>query len=38
MGFGGEKQEFVKNMDIPVNSKYWFTYIFEKLRKIKRGL
>lgn len=38
MGFGGEKQEFVKNMDLPIAKTYWLTYIFEKLRKIKRGL
>lgn len=38
MGFGGEKKEFVKNMDLPLSIKYLPTYIFEKMRKIKRGL
>lgn len=38
MGFGGNSREFVKNMDLPLNNKYWLTYIFEKIRKIKRGL
>jgi len=38
MGFGGQKKEFVKSKDLPLNKKYWLTYIFEKIRKIKRGL
>lgn len=38
MGFGGNKQEFVKNMDLLISNKYWLTYVFEKIRKIKRGL
>ena len=38
MGFGGYKKEYVKTQDFPLSFKYWLTYIFEKLRKQKRGL
>ncbi|PIR02135.1 MAG: hypothetical protein CO031_02650 [Candidatus Nealsonbacteria bacterium CG_4_9_14_0_2_um_filter_37_38] len=38
MGFGGEVYEYVKTQDFPLSKKYWLTYIFEKLRKAKRGL
>ena len=38
MGFGGYKKEYVKTQDFPLSKKYWLTYIFEKLRKTKRGL
>jgi len=38
MGFGGYKKEYVKTQDLPLSKKYWLTYIFEKLRKTKRGL
>ena len=38
MGFGGRAYEYVKTQDLPLSKKYWLTYIFEKLRKIKRGL
>ena len=38
MGFGGEKFEYIKTQDLPISNKYWLTYIFEKLRKLKRGL
>jgi len=38
MGFGGYKKEYVKTQDLPFSKKYWLTYIFEKLRKTKRGL
>ncbi len=38
MGFGGYKKEYVKTQDLPLSSKYCLTYIFEKLRKQKRGL
>jgi lipid II:glycine glycyltransferase (peptidoglycan interpeptide bridge formation enzyme) len=38
MGFGGHKKEFVKTQDLPLSKKYWLTFIFEKLRKTKRGL
>ena len=38
MGFGGKAYEYVKTQDYPLSKKYWLTYLFEKLRKIKRGL
>jgi len=38
IGFGGYKKEYVKTQDLPLSKKYWLTYIFEKLRKTKRGL
>ncbi len=38
MGFGGNAFEYAKTQDFPLSKKYLLTYIFEKLRKIKRGL
>ena len=38
MGFGGRAYEYVKTQDWPLSKKYWLTYFFEQLRKIKRGL
>lgn len=38
MGFGGKAFEYIKTQDFPLSKKYWLTYIFEKLRKTKRGL
>lgn len=38
MGFGGKAYEYVKTQDLPLSKKYWLTYGFEELRKIKRGL
>ena len=38
MGFGGKAHEYVKTQDFPLSKKYWLTFIFEKIRKIKRGL
>lgn len=38
MGFGGKAHEYVKTQDFPLSKKYWFTFIFERIRKIKRGL
>lgn len=38
MGFGGYKKEYVKTQDFPISKKYWLTFLFEKLRKTKRGL
>jgi len=38
MGFGGYKKEYVKTQDLPISLQYWLTYLFEKLRKQKRGL
>jgi lipid II:glycine glycyltransferase (peptidoglycan interpeptide bridge formation enzyme) len=37
MGFGGYRREYVKTQDFPISSKYWLIYIFEILRKLKRG-
>lgn len=38
IGFGGYKKEYIKTQDLPLSKKYWLTFIFEKLRKTKRGL
>ena len=38
MGFGGQPHFYVKTQDFPLSKKYWLTYLFEKLRKVKRGL
>ena len=38
MGFGGKAYEYVRTQDLPLSKKYWLTYGFEVLRKIKRGL
>lgn len=38
MGFGGRPFHYVKTQDFPLSKKYWLVFIFEKLRKIKRGL
>ncbi|MFA6376488.1 MAG: peptidoglycan bridge formation glycyltransferase FemA/FemB family protein [Candidatus Paceibacterota bacterium] len=38
MGFGGGAYEYLKTMDLPLSWKYWPVFIFENLRKLKRGL
>jgi len=38
MGFGGKPYEYVKTQDFPLFKKYWLTFLFEKLRRTKRGL
>lgn len=38
MGFGGYKDEYVKTQDFIISPKYWFNYIIEVIRRIKRGL
>jgi len=38
MGFGGKPYFYVETQDLPLSLKYLPTYIFEKLRKTKRGL
>ncbi|MCX6764296.1 MAG: peptidoglycan bridge formation glycyltransferase FemA/FemB family protein [Candidatus Nealsonbacteria bacterium] len=38
MGFGGGAYEYVKTQDFILSQKYWFNWMIEKLRKIKRGL
>lgn len=37
-GFGGERIDWLHAQDLPVNSLYWLTYCFEKLRKATRRL
>ncbi len=37
-GFGGYRKDYVKTQDLSLSWKYWPTYIFEKIRKIKRRL
>ena len=38
MGFGGGAHLYVKTQDLPLNWKYWATNIFERIRKLRRGL
>lgn len=38
MGFGGRADEYLKTQDLPVSNRYWLTYIFEKVRRLKRRL
>jgi len=38
MGFGGKAHFYLKTQDLPLSCKYWPTFLFEKLRKTKRGL
>ena len=38
MGFGGFRKEYVKTQDLILSSRYYLTYFFERIRKIKRGL
>ncbi|MBU4274466.1 peptidoglycan bridge formation glycyltransferase FemA/FemB family protein [Patescibacteria group bacterium] len=38
MGFGGCRRELVKAQDFVISFGYWFNYIIERVRKIKRGL
>ena len=38
IGFGGARKEYVKTQDYIISPKYWFNYIIETARKIKRGL
>ncbi len=38
MGFGGQAFEYVKTQDYRLSKKYWLTYVFEKIRKVRRGL
>ena len=37
-GFGGYRKDYVQTQDLPLLKKYYLTFIFEKIRKIKRGL
>ncbi|MDP2664829.1 MAG: peptidoglycan bridge formation glycyltransferase FemA/FemB family protein [bacterium] len=38
MGFGGKAHEYVKTQDFVLSPKYWLTYFFETMRKVRRGL
>ena len=38
MGFSGKLYEYVKTQDFPLTWRYWLTFLFEKLRRIKRNL
>jgi len=38
MGFGGARKEYVATQDLPLFARYYLTYFFEKIRRIKRGL
>jgi len=38
MGFGGRAFQYLETQDLPLSFKYWLTFVFEKLRKLKRGL
>jgi peptidoglycan pentaglycine glycine transferase (the first glycine) len=37
-GFGGYYEEYVHAKDYILSTRYWLTYIIERIRKIKRGL
>lgn len=36
-GFGGMQKDLLPAYDIPISSKYWFTWFIESIRRIKRG-
>lgn len=38
MGFGGYRKEYLKTQDMPLSSRYWLVFLFEIIRKFKRGL
>jgi len=38
MGYGGRAYQYLKTQDFPLAKTYWLTFLFEKLRKSKRGL
>ncbi len=38
MGFGGQKTEYVLTRDYPLSLLYWPIYVFEKIRRARRGL
>ncbi len=38
MGFGGDKDEYLKTYDLILSPTYWINYAIEKIRKAKRGL
>ncbi len=38
MGFGGYEKKYLKTQDLALSFSYWFSYLVERIRKIKRGL
>lgn len=36
-GFGGYQKTYLKTQDLPLSKKYHLIYLFEKLRRLKRG-
>lgn len=38
IGFGGCVKEYIKTQDLIISSKYWFNYIIEVIRRMKRRL
>jgi len=38
MGFGGRSFEYLKTQDFPISKKYILISLFEKMRKVRRGL
>lgn len=36
-GFGGFKLDLIPAHDLPINTKYWFNWLIETIRKFKRG-
>lgn len=36
-GFGGDVRYLIPSMDYPISHKYYFTYLIESIRRIKRG-
>ncbi len=37
-GFGGYRKDYVETKDLPLSLTYYLTYLFEKIRKVKRRL
>lgn len=37
-GFGGHEEAYLHAQDLPLSPRYWFTYIIETIRRIRRGL
>jgi lipid II:glycine glycyltransferase (peptidoglycan interpeptide bridge formation enzyme) len=37
-GFGGYVKKYVETQDLPLSQRYWLTFVFESLRRIKRDL
>ncbi len=38
LGYGGSSYTYVKSRDFVVSKKYWITYLFETIRKLKRKI